>query len=425
MSAAQRTVAAGESLVPAVIGAFFEGPHYVWDGPPATALEKTTGITLVTGPSGCGKSSILKRVLQDEPSWSLLPGLDPSVPLIDQIQGSLGERIALLARFGLGDAQVVIRPASWLSDGQHFRARLAFAVASGARRILVDEFLSTVDRAAASVVAHNLQRICRRQGIDLLVATAHGDLEDALAPDRTIRVRANDTPLVQEYSGHAPWAVGEKIDVGHGTFDDFTRLQRFHYYPHLDFNPEQREVSIVAATLDGEPIAARLYCAPYPRTWAAAVPEFARINLALTLGQRLVVHPVYRGIGLARRVTDAKWSPRDLIYTRSVMSRHTDMHSSLGYQRHEPLTNALPEQLTGSLRTDALRTLVTEYADYKLVMGSPASKDQVEEVAGWFARTLGGLTDEQLAASTTSTLMGGYVLRKHRPDTITTHSTQE
>lgn len=412
MTAGLASWGTGESLVPAVIEAFFENPHYVWNDVPPLDLHIGNGITFITGPSGCGKSAILKQVQRADPSWSLLPELAPDVPLIDQFKGTLGTRIALLARFGLGDAQVVIRPAAWLSDGQHFRARLAAAVAYGSRRILVDEFLSTVDRAAASVVAHNLQRTCRKHGIDLLVATAHDDIEPALAPDRTIRVRANDSPSVQEHSGTRPWPLGERIDVGHGTFADYASLQRFHYYPALDFDPDQREVRIVAAKLDDEPIAARLYCAPYPRAWAAAMEEFAEVNASLSLGQRLVVHPVYRGIGLARRVTAPHWAPRDLVYTRSVMSRFTDMHTSLGYQRHEPLTNRLPQQRTGSLREDALRTLVTEYADYKVVMGSAATEQQVATVASWFAKTLGRLPDHQLTASTTSTLMGGYVLRK-------------
>ncbi|MCM0617906.1 hypothetical protein MOD31_17920 [Paenarthrobacter sp. TYUT067] len=413
MTAREAPPVTGGSLVPAVIDAFFEDAHYVWTAIPPLNIQIGAGITFITGPSGCGKSAILRQVQSVDPSWSLLPDLAPDVPLIDQFTGSLGTRIALLARFGLGDAQVVIRPASWLSDGQHFRARLAAAIAGGSRRILVDEFLSTVDRAAASVVAFNLQRTCRKRNIDLLVATAHDDIETALAPDRTIRVRANDSPKVLEHSGTRSWPLGEKIDVGHGTFPDYAALQRFHYYPKLDFDPGQREVSIVAAKLDDEPVAARLYCAPYPTAWADAMEEFAEVNSSLTLGQRLVVHPVYRGIGLARKVTAPQWAPRDLVYTRSVMSRYTDMHTSLGYQRHDPLTNKLPQQRTGTLREDALRTLVTEYADYKLVIGSPASEQQIAAVASWFARTLGRLPEDQLAASTTTTLMGGYVLRKH------------
>lgn len=403
------------SMVGQVIDAFFEGTDHVWSDQRDVGLPVSHGITYVTGPSGCGKSAMLRAVLERDATWTVLPELPDGIALVDQFAGSLGERIAFLAQFGLGDAQVLIRETSWLSDGQRFRARVAAAIQSGATRIAIDEFLSTVDRTSAAIVAHNVQRSCRRAGIDLLVATAHDDLTNALDPDVVVRVRANAAPTHEARTPGDAWELRARVQIGQGTLDDYRDLERFHYYPTLDFDADARDVSVVTATFDGEPVAARLYCAPYPREWADDLGQFAEINRRLTLGQRLVVHPAFRGMGLARDVTAAEHAPRSVIYTRSVMSRFTDMHSALGYAKHEPLTNALLGRSSGQAERDSCRVLAAEYADYETVVTGTASPADVARVAAWFSSRLSGLGDEQERAAGSVTRMGGYVLVKNDP----------
>jgi len=109
------------SMVGQVIDAFFEGTDHVWSDQRDVGLPVSHGITYVTGPSGCGKSAMLRAVLERDATWTVLPELPDGIALVDQFAGSLGERIAFLAQFGLGDAQVLIRETSWLSDGQRFR----------------------------------------------------------------------------------------------------------------------------------------------------------------------------------------------------------------------------------------------------------------------------------------------------------------
>lgn len=402
------------SMVPAVIEAFFEDKTFLWTESMTRGVTVGSGITFVTGPSGCGKSTLLREIVEADSTWSKLPDMQQGVALIDHLTGSLGERVSMLARFGLGDAQVIIRDFKGLSDGQRFRARLVLAFAAGMKRIIVDEFLSTVDATTATVVAHNVQRLCRLKGVDLIAATTHDEIEAALQPDRTIVMRSNSVPEIREWQGPMGRPIIDDISIGHGTISDFERLQRFHYYPSLDFDPNQRDISVVVARYREQPIAARLYCAPYPTAWASELPLFGDINKELTLGQRLVVDPMFRGLGLARAVCSPEHAPLETIYTRSVMSRFTDMHHALGYQRHEPLTNGLDDLKSDNLRKDVLRVLMTEFADYRSVISRPLCENDAAIAAQWFARHIVSLSPAQLVLSAKSTKMGGYIAHKNK-----------
>ena len=151
-------------------------------------------------------------------------------------QGESGETddldgvLRLLSAAGLADAFALLRTPRQLSDGQRYRLRLALALAEAASRdrelagtpdespsrdrevagierreprlppldnreltlaarnpnclLLADEFCSTLDRPCARAVAYRLRRMADRMGnLVLLVASAHDDLIDDLAPD--------------------------------------------------------------------------------------------------------------------------------------------------------------------------------------------------------------------------------------------------
>ena len=158
------------------------------------------GIALLTGRSGCGKSALiggLRRQLARERGsgrW-LTPRDGGSRRVIDAIGGSLDEALATLARVGLADATILPRRVRELSDGERARFGLALVLMASRRRggragdpgwIVIDEFLAVVDRRTARAVAASVRRAWSRgpgERPRLVVATAHGDLADALAPD--------------------------------------------------------------------------------------------------------------------------------------------------------------------------------------------------------------------------------------------------
>jgi hypothetical protein len=151
-------------------------------------------VVYITGQSGSGKSCLLRLLaarMQDE--GLQVADIDGvalrEVPLIDQIGASTTEALNLLSIAGLNDAYLFVRKPSELSDGQRYRFRLAKLIESGAHVWIADEFLAVLDRTTACVIAFNLQKVARKVGATLLVATTHADMVADLAPSLVIEKR--------------------------------------------------------------------------------------------------------------------------------------------------------------------------------------------------------------------------------------------
>lgn len=162
----------------------------VFDNQP---LEIEQGdVVYITGQSGSGKSTVL-RELATQMAVLGVADIDKvelkNVPLIDQIGVSTAEALNLLSIAGLNDAYLFIRKPQELSDGQRYRFRLAKVIESGAKVWVADEFLAVLDRTTAKVIAYNLQKVARKLGATLIVATTHTDMVDDLAPNLYINKR--------------------------------------------------------------------------------------------------------------------------------------------------------------------------------------------------------------------------------------------
>lgn len=156
----------------------------------AIAIEQGD-VVYVTGQSGSGKSTVLRELAsQMQAQGTHVADIDQVTlldrPLIDQIGNTTSEALSLLSIAGLNDAYLFIRKPSELSDGQRYRFRLAKVIESGARVWVADEFLAVLDRVTAKVIAFNLQKVARKLGATLIVATTHTDMVDDLAPTLTI-----------------------------------------------------------------------------------------------------------------------------------------------------------------------------------------------------------------------------------------------
>lgn len=148
-------------------------------------------LVIFTGPSGAGKSSLLRA------AGAQLGALDaqalalPDQPLIESLPGPIGQRLDRLAACGLAEARLLLRAPSELSDGQRYRFRLAYALATAEAGegsfILADEFAALLDRTLAKTLAFNLRKLVSRSGIGVLAATTHDDLIDDLNPDLHVR----------------------------------------------------------------------------------------------------------------------------------------------------------------------------------------------------------------------------------------------
>lgn len=159
-------------------------------------LEVEQGdVVYITGQSGSGKSLALRELKAQMAANGLAIAdidevpLDATKPLIDQIGSTTAEALNLLSIAGLNDAYLFVRKPQELSDGQRYRFRLAKIIESGAKVWVADEFLAVLDRTTAKVIAFNLQKIARKMGATLMVATTHTDMVDDLAPNLYIEKR--------------------------------------------------------------------------------------------------------------------------------------------------------------------------------------------------------------------------------------------
>lgn len=155
-------------------------------------------IVYVTGQSGAGKSVLLRELTQALSEKGLQIAdidsvkFDPDKPLIDQLGKTMTEATSLLAMAGISDAYLYIRKPKELSDGQRYRFRLAMLLEQDADVWIADEFGAVLDRITAKVVAFNVQKVARKAGKTLIVATTHSDLIDELGPNTIVRKRFHE-----------------------------------------------------------------------------------------------------------------------------------------------------------------------------------------------------------------------------------------
>jgi ABC-type ATPase with predicted acetyltransferase domain len=154
-------------------------------------------IVYVTGQSGSGKSLILRELARQMGSdlggnlvVADLNKLElPEKPVIEIVGDATTEAADILAKAGISDAWIYIRKPSELSDGQRYRLKLAMLMNQKADVWVADEFGAVLDRVTAKCVAFNMQKVARRLGKTLIVATTHTDLREELGPSLTITKR--------------------------------------------------------------------------------------------------------------------------------------------------------------------------------------------------------------------------------------------
>lgn len=164
-------------------------PEHLADARDLHAALAPGHIALVTGPSGSGKSTVLRALRRQLRRGATSPTTHIRGTIVDAFPGFTADAISALARAGLADAIVLARTPSELSEGERARFHIALALSRAPRAgtILLDEFLSTLDRATARNVAASLRRWMDREGakrrVRLICATAHDDVLDWLLPE--------------------------------------------------------------------------------------------------------------------------------------------------------------------------------------------------------------------------------------------------
>jgi ABC-type lipoprotein export system ATPase subunit/GNAT superfamily N-acetyltransferase len=331
------------------------------------ATVPDAGITYITGPSGAGKSTFLRLLMAKRPEALIAaPPDDQTSPLVDLFDAPVATVIAWLGRFGLGEARVMTTPYAHLSDGQKARAVLALAAWQKPGCIIADEFLSVLDRTNARLVAYNFQKICRKDGIDAFLASAHDDLVQALAPDNLMRLDLGAKSSIEPFAlTHAPIASDlDEITFEPGDAADFRELSRFHYIEHLASETPLDELDwdllvtdVRVARYRGQPIGAAVYSRPFSAV-LEGIPFFRLVNERLSIVLRVVLHPSFRGVGLTRPLLhpDVAKGTRALVAC-SALGLHFPFFLGAGFKRTDhPRCVRYPEH-------DVLDAFLSDCAD--------------------------------------------------------------
>lgn len=274
-------------------------------------------VVLLCGPSGSGKSSLLRAVGQQLGAVDAGTVVLPEVPLIDAVPGTtIQDRLAWLAGCGLSEPRWLLRCPAELSEGQRSRFRLAEglrqALHLGADRpggawLLVDEFTATLDRLTARVTAFNLARLARRLHVGLLLATTHEDVIEELQPDLLVRCEEGGLVRGQRRREQRRPTVSfvDQLWLSDGTLRDWAYFARWHYRSHR-LGCVRR---VILLWHGARPVGICIFSAPaaslrWRNRFFGLHPQHSHLRLQavneqLWLLQRIVLHPSYRGAGIA------------------------------------------------------------------------------------------------------------------------------
>jgi ABC-type lipoprotein export system ATPase subunit len=338
-----RTVVVAEAFG---LGIDEEKEFVVYDRQPLTI--NTGDVVYITGDSGGGKSALLrhlyKKISQDYGVISLNTlMIDGSDVLIDSVGRTVEEALEILARAGLGDAFLMLRQYSQLSDGQAYRYRIARMIDTNLKVWMIDEFCATLDRETAKVIAYSIQKLARKLGVTLIVATTHTDLEADLNPDVLVQKSYGASGTVEHRTiTSRKFSMLDDIKYELGTYNDYEQsgLAAFHY------KNEKAPValrSVYSAKLNGIVIGALITRYPMLEsqernfiTNKRYVRNYKQLNEEVEVISRVVITPKFRGIGLgAEIVRNYLNSPyaKSVVETMAVMARYNPFFERAGMQR--------------------------------------------------------------------------------------------
>jgi GNAT superfamily N-acetyltransferase len=296
--------------------------------------------------------------------------IDPEETLIEGVGKNVKEAIEILSLCGLNDAFLFLRKYRELSDGQKYRYRLAKLVDSKDKGVwILDEFCATLDRVMAKIVAFLVQKVGRRLGKTVVVATTHDDLVEDFQPDVIINKGfEKDIKILRQEFTPKQCSILRHVRVEKGDLVDYEKLSRFHYKTReegpatnlrlkdcyrLLFNDDLIGVIVYSHSfMNLRPrnmvFGERYVCTPGDQRKAQLInDEIARIS-------RVVIHPKFRGIGLGAyivRETLPKVNAK-VVEVLAVMAKYNPFFEkagmcSLNYRRKESSTEKALKEFLG------------------------------------------------------------------------------
>jgi len=356
---------------------------------------RSNDIVYVTGDSGSGKSWILKNVFNKfENSISIDDiQIDDNEVLIEGVGKDLNDALKKLNLAGLGDAFLYLRKYSQLSDGQKYRYAVAKFLDTDKDIWILDEFCAKLDRTTAKIVAYNLQKIARRLNKCVICATTHEDLFDALKPSLIIKKGFESDVNVERRSINK---YSEKIDeiyknvkIELGDKADYEKLKKFHYRQSnlgaikniykMTFNNEVIGVTVITyphLALKGRNIYTNK---KYSKMTKAICTE---INKKFECIARIILHPKYRGLGLAYHFLKKYFelSNSKYIETVAVMANYTPFFERAGMIKVETEQDKKRTEMIADLKQYEFNIALISSARYNESVFNNLSDEQKEQV---------------------------------------------
>jgi ParB-like chromosome segregation protein Spo0J/N-acetylglutamate synthase-like GNAT family acetyltransferase len=282
------------------------------------SLEFKRGdLIFVTGDSGGGKSLLL-RAFKDYfgSEAAALDDLqvDPEETIIEGVGRDVKEAIEILSLCGLNDAFLFLRRFRELSDGQKYRYKLAKLVDRKDKAVwVVDEFCASLDRITARVVAYSFQKVARKLGKTVVVATAHDDLIGDFQPDLVVEKGFEvDVQVARNVVEPKPCSVFADAHIEKGSFEDYERLKRFHYRSKNEKEKANLRMKdcyklLYKGNLIGVIVYSHSYLNLKPRNMVFGeryvftpgdLNKARLVNEEIARISRVVIHPKFRGVGL-------------------------------------------------------------------------------------------------------------------------------
>jgi energy-coupling factor transporter ATP-binding protein EcfA2 len=268
-------------------------------------------IGVILGGSGSGKTTILKK-LGDIRQVNF----DKDKPLISNFDWLTPEEASsTLTSMGLSSVPTWLRPYHALSNGEQYRANLAYIVSSSKDNevILVDEYTSVVDRDVAKAMSFALQKYIRKQGKKIILASCHYDILEWLMPDWTCSPQKGGALERGEWLRQGRPKIELQISrVEHDTWNLFKK----HHYLTEDVS---KSCKFYLFEWNGKPIGIN-----------AVIPQPSGHFKNGVRESRIVVLPDYQGLGLGYKISEFTAA----IYKQSGYRYFTKtVHPALGKYR--------------------------------------------------------------------------------------------
>ena len=239
-------------------------------------------IGVIYGGSGTGKTTLLKQFgnitkSQFHHTKALISNFDWLEPK---------NATFLLTAMGLGSVPTWLRPFHTLSNGEQYRAELAFKVAKADTNsvILIDEYTSVVDRDVAKSMSNALQKYIRRENKKIILASCHFDIMDWLRPDWTY------SPTIGRVERHALLRQSRpdiNVSIFRCRYETWNLFKRHHYLTE-ELN---RTAETFCIELNGQYIGF-FGILPFP---GVGDPKTRRLS-------RMVILPDFQGLGIGTKV---------------------------------------------------------------------------------------------------------------------------